>query len=144
MREFWSREHDPREKYLAIGPCIMQNHRLCKRFAPEKAWPQRVFFINRTIHHIKITFSALFQGGYVILLHVLFYIIEIAFLLYKSAPLWMRPMRIRIMQAKACAHRRVKSCKATLHFMWGSYYLIYRRDAGKWESFLYVVPWGRG
>ncbi len=32
----------------------------------------------------------------------------------KNAPLWMRPMRRSIMQAKACAHRRAKSCKATL------------------------------
>jgi hypothetical protein len=27
----------------------------------------------------------------------------------KNAPLWMRPMRRSIMQAKACAHRRAKS-----------------------------------
>jgi hypothetical protein len=32
----------------------------------------------------------------------------------KNAPLWMRPMRRSIMQAKACVHWRAKSCKATL------------------------------
>ncbi len=45
----------------------------------------------------------------------------------KNAPLWMRPMRRCIMQAKACAHRRAKSRERLFVLEWG----IFRNSNSK-------------